>query len=136
MQQDHQIELEDILAIKLLNNSNLSTRSEEAFDFEALKEAACGLLHNFFEDIITLQEKVKFTEFAVSNEIQNIGKLDLFMMDLRESIRGKLTKLFQSANTIESAQSGTPRMEYSSGDNLDFQKIQNLLKEKITSRLP
>lgn len=103
-----------------------------------MRENAKNLLLAFYEDIITLEEKIHFTDVAVTKEIEGATKLDSFIINLKRTLNAQIEK-FSNSFTKEFLETSNMlrRTSNSSGSTLptpkqlDIQYIQNYLREKI-----
>ena len=89
-----ELKKEDILSTTISNPPEYTT-SSKIFDFGQYKEQVGQLLTTFFEDILTMGDKIKFSEFAVAKQMENSGRYDFFLLDLKDNLMKKLDNFVQ-----------------------------------------
>lgn len=91
-------ELETICSRILTSKYSLKINYDfsDLFDFAGYKASLSDLLTEFFEDIITTEDKIKFVEFAMASQLTDAGKYPLYLSDLRNQFDAKVFSFLET----------------------------------------
>lgn len=133
-----ELKKEDILSTSISNAPKYNTASK-IFDFAQYKEQVGQLLSTFFEDILTMGDKIKFSEFAVAKQMQNSGRYDFFLLDLKDNLMAKLDAFVQqdSANFLTDRENllrrdpSTETGQLNTPTSINIEYIQNYIRKRL-----
>ena len=132
---------DDIFDVNL--DTRLDYKKEKIFHFNEYKEQVKDLLVNFYEDILTLGDKVKFTQFAISKELQDAGRYEFFLIDLKdklvERIRGFVSEyggdLLREREYLLRRDADTSTGQTAVPKELNLEYIQNYIRQRVAEDL-
>lgn len=79
-------------ALKLFEsnfNLKINYKVDNIFDFNTYKMHLSDLFSEFFEDIITTEDKIKFVEFALAHQLSDSGRYNFYIEDLKKKCDNK-----------------------------------------------
>lgn len=79
--------------------TNIDYKIEPLFDFNKYKASISQMLTDYFEDIITTEDKIKFLEYTVAHRLQHSGRYAEYIADLRKIFDDKLFRFLDSIGT-------------------------------------
>lgn len=134
------LELTDLLAYSPVVPPNYP--QEPCLKFFEYRSSVSTLLSNFFEDIVTLHEKVLYLEQILSKSLKDVSKADVIADDLKSSITNKLAELTAGfADGLIQDRAGIIRKDTSAHDteipnDLNLEYVQQYIRNKLSSVLP
>lgn len=134
------MELKDLLAYAPVVPPDYP--QEPCLRFTEYKSSISNLLFNFFEDIVTLHEKVMYLEQVLNKSLKNVTRADAIADDLKASMSSKLDEVTAGfADGLVQDRAGIIRRDTSAHDtlvpkDLNLEYIQQYIRNKMSPVLP